>query len=476
MKILFAAAEIAPLTKVGGLADVVRSLPIELIKRGHDVRVIVPKYGFVDYSQHKKTQVIDSLVVLSQHEFRNTSVEQMAVDGVPVYLVSSPIFSGSNSVYGGNEVEKFWAFCECVSEIIPRLGWKPSILHCHDWHTGLLPMLARRNRDSYGTVLTIHNIRYQGYFDENILYRSHLGQCWDAGIPGITHIPWNLMVQGILWADVINAVSETFAREILTPEQGYDMQDFLKFRQEALSGIVNGLGYEEYDPSNDGLIAAPYEAGNTANKLLNRREVLATAGWGYDEDVPLIGMVSRLDEQKGLDIILDAVPLILNSSDARFVFLGRGNEYYEDALRRLEMRFPHRVKAFTTFDNTRAHLIYAGSDMFLMPSKWEPCGLGQLIAMRYGTIPIVRCTGGLADTVRDMSAELRSGTGFVFNGYSGASLVAAIERGIKAFKQKAAWKRVIERIMKQDFGWSEPAAKYEQLYIRAMGFKEDESL
>lgn len=452
----------------------VRSLPVELIKRGHDVRVIVPKYGFVDYSQYKLNPVIDSLTVISQHEFRNVAVEQISLDGVPVYLVSSSIFNGSDSVYGGNEVEKFWVFSECVSEIVLRLGWCPDILHCHDWHTALVPMLARRNREKYRTLLTIHNIRYQGYFDENILYRSHLGLCWDAGILGIAHIPWNLMVQGILWADIINAVSETFAREIVTPEGGQGMQEFLKMRERSVSGIRNGLGYEEYDPSRDQLITARYSAADIDAKYLSRKGLISLAGWEEDIDIPIVGMVSRLDEQKGMDIILDALPAAIKAGAARFVFLGRGNDHYEDALLRLERRFPASIRAFITFDNEKAHLIYAGSDMFLMPSKWEPCGLGQLIAMRYGAVPIVRSTGGLADTVTNLGSDMKKGSGFVFQEYAGRALVEALERALTSYKNKPAWRKLVERIMKQDFSWSEPGEKYEQLYAKALGMSEDE--
>lgn len=469
MNILFSAAEVAPLTKVGGLADVVGSLPVELIKRGHDVRIIVPKYGFVDYSQYKTIPVIDSLIVLSQHEFRKTSVEQIFIDDVPIYLVSNNIFDNAKTVYGDNEVEKFWVFCECVTEIIPRLGWRPSIVHCHDWHTALLPMLARIRREIYKTVLTIHNIRYQGYFDEDTVNKSHIGSYWDGGIQGVKHIPWNLMVQGILWADIINAVSETFAREIRTPQGGYGMQEFLKLRENDVFGICNGLGYEEYDPRHDNYITARYSASEAGKKYENREGLLSVAGWSSDDVIPIVGMVARLDEQKGMDIILDALPALVEGSGTRFVFLGRGNSYYEEALHRLERQFPANIKAFTVFDIEVAHLIYAGSDFFLMPSKWEPCGLGQLIAMRYGTVPIVRSTGGLADTVSDLSNDLKKGTGCVFNEYSAAALVKTLERAIAMYKNKAAWRKLVKRIMKQDFSWEQPAARYEQLYNKITG-------
>ena len=476
MKILFAAAEVAPLTKVGGLADVVRSLPSELIKRGHEVRVIVPKYGFADYSQYEVKTVINGLTVLSLGECRKISVEQIIIEDIPVYLVSADIFSKADTVYGGNEVEKFWVFCECVGEVLHRLDWQPAVVHCNDWHTALIPLLARKNHENYRTVFTIHNIMYQGYFDEHILLRSGLGEYWNAGIPGMPYLPWNVITQGLLWADVINAVSKNFAAEILTTEGGHGMQDILKFRKDRLFGICNGLGEEEYGPRADKLIAANFSVDNIEDKSVNKRELQKTAGWAENAEIPLIGMVSRMDEQKGMDIILDAVPEIIKNGQVQFIFLGRGNGDYEEALRRLEAKYPGNVKAFITYDNAIAHLIYAGADLFLMPSKWEPCGLSQMIAMRYGTVPVVRKTGGLADTVSNLSQDMKRGTGCVFNEYSSAELVAALKKATGLFKDKVAWKRVIQRVMKQDFAWQGPAEKYESLYKMALGLDIDETI
>ncbi|MBN1375763.1 MAG: glycogen synthase [Dehalococcoidia bacterium] len=475
MKILFAAAEIAPLTKVGGLADVVGSLPVELIRRGHDVRVVVPKYGFVDYSGYVATTVIDGLPVLSMGVCRKTTVEQISIDGLSVYLVDTDIFKKADSVYGTDEVEKFWVFCDCVSELLCRMEWHPSIVHCHDWHTALIPLLARKNHVDYRTVFTIHNIKYQGYFNERMLSLSGLEQYWNAGIPGMPYLPWNIMTQGILWADVVNAVSEKFASEILTVDSGYGMQDILKYRKGRLSGVINGLGTEEYDPGNDGLIAANFRIDDMEGKQVNKKELQNNAGWEENAEIPLVGMVARLDEQKGMDIILEAVPLVLKNNDVRFVFLGSGNENYEEALRGLEAKYPGNVKALITFDNAVAHLIYAGSDLFLMPSKWEPCGLGQMIAMRYGTVPVVRRTGGLADTVTNLSHDMKRGTGLVFSEYSGDELAAALKRAIELYANKTGWKRVMERIMRQDFSWQGPAEKYELLYKKALGLEIDES-
>ncbi|MBN1689641.1 MAG: glycogen synthase [Dehalococcoidia bacterium] len=473
MKILFAAAEIAPLTKVGGLADVVRSLPSELIKMGHQVRVIVPRYGFVDYSSYKSETVINELIVFSLKEYRRIKLEQIVLDGVPVYLLSTDIIDRSDSVYGGDEVEKFWVFCDCVSQSLPYLDWKPDIVHCHDWHTALLPLLLRAGRFDCRTVFTIHNLKYQGNFDSRILHRSGIDQYWLAQVPGLTDLPWNLIVQGILCSHVINTVSENFAREILTAEYGCGMQAFIKFRKSSLFGIVNGVGYDEYDPGSDPLIEANYSSENTTGKAVNKLKLLTTAGWKPRPAAPLVGMVSRLDEQKGMDIIINAVPEVIKSTGARFIFLGRGKEYYEESLLQLESKYPDNVRAYITYDNAMAHLVYAGSDLFLMPSLWEPCGLGQMIAMRYGTLPVVRNTGGLADTVLNLSGDLKQGTGFVFSEYSAKALVFTFKKAAEAFSNKTAWQRIIKRVMEFDFSWQASAQRYQALYKRALELKTD---
>jgi len=473
MKILFAAAEISPLTKVGGLADVVRSLPAELIKTGHQVRVIVPKYGFVDYSAYKAVTVIRELTIFSLGEYRKISLEQISLDGIPVYLLTADAVSASDHVYGSDEVEKFWVFCDCVDQSLPYLGWKPEIVHCHDWHTALLPLLLRIRHADCRTVFTIHNMRYQGNFDDRILERSGIGRYWAGRIGGIVELPWNFLVQGILWSHVINTVSENFAREILTAEYGCGMQAFADFRNNSLFGIINGVGYDEYDPGSDPLIAANFNADDTTGKIVNRTRLRDMAGWKAKVDAPLVGMVSRLDEQKGMDIILNALPDTIKSTGAQFIFLGRGKEYYEEALLQLEARYPDNVKAYITYDNTRAHLVYAGSDLFLMPSLWEPCGLGQMIAMRYGALPVVRNTGGLADTVQNLSSNLGQGTGFVFSEYSAKALAFALKKAAEAFNDKAAWQRAVRRVMGLDFSWRVPAQRYQALYKRALELKAD---
>ncbi|MDD5312351.1 MAG: glycogen synthase [Dehalococcoidia bacterium] len=468
MKILFAAAEIAPLSKVGGLADVMRSLPQELIKAGHDVRAIIPKYGFIDFSNFKTERIVNDFTVLALGKYRKIHIEQIIVEDVETFLVCDDIFTDSALVYGENELEKFFVFCTAVSDILPHLGWQPDIIHCHDWHAALIPLMVRNKAYNYKTVFTIHNIKYQGNFDHYFLHETGLAAHWHARLPMNQQVPLTFMSQGILWADVVSTVSETFAREILTYENGCGLQDLLNFRKGSLYGIRNGLGYEEYDPEADKLITANYSFREMDGKSVNKRKLQQLSGWRENMDVPLIGMVTRMDEQKGLDIILQALPGFISKVPVQFVFLGKGKDYYENAMEALGKRYPDNVKTYITFDNPMAHLIYAGSDIFLMPSNWEPCGLSQLIAMRYGSVPLVRATGGLVDTVRNLSSDLGKGTGFVFEDYTAQALTSTLKRAAQDFNNKGSWDKAVRRIMKQDFTWRDPVARYETLYKKLL--------
>jgi starch synthase len=296
MNILFAAAEIAPLTKVGGLADVVRSLPAELIKAGHDVRVIVPQYGFLDFSSYRSQQASPEFFVLSLGEYHRTRVSLIQIEGIPVYLLNSDVMARTPSVYGEDEIGKFFIFCQSVVEAITRLSWQPEIIHCHDWHASLIPLFMRRAGMTKGTLLTIHNVRYQGNFDEPFLYKTGLHDSWLASVSGAPYIPLNFLSMGVLWSDMINTVSEGFAGEILTLEYGWGMESLLNLRKESLFGIVNGLGFEEYDPASDSLIEAVFSSSDIKGKAANKKALQTLAGLKVDPGVPLIGMVSRLDE------------------------------------------------------------------------------------------------------------------------------------------------------------------------------------
>jgi starch synthase len=466
MKVLFVAAEAAPLVKVGGLADVVGSLPLALNDLGHDVRVIMPEYGAIDVSSLSATTVIDGLNIPQSENTISLRLAELS-SKLKVYLVDSPVFSGSRFIYGRDDLERFLLFCRSVVEALETLEWQPDIVHCHDWHTGLIPLLLQAENHDYPLIFTIHNLAYQGNFGSEFLDKSGLRQLWELRPPRAPEPTLSFMSQGILWADMVTTVSETYAEEILTPEYGVGLDYLLRYKQEGLSGIVNGLDYDEFNPQTDDFIPSKYGISGLDKRNRNKLDLQKQAGFAEDRTTPLIGMVSRLDEQKGLDILDAGLDVLFKKEKCHLFILGQGREEYHNLLKQAARRYRKQLAVFIEFDEKLSHLVYAGSDMFLMPSRFEPCGLGQLIAMRYGAVPIVRHTGGLVDTVQDLKLDLSKGSGFVFKEYSPEAMLAAIQRALDSFQNKA-WRGVIERIMAQDFSWQASAKKYETLYRKVL--------
>lgn len=467
MKILFVAAEMAPLVKVGGLADVVGSLPKALNQLGHDVRVMIPKYGSIDLKGQRISTVTSGVDVHIGGLSRQISVELLE-EGLKTYLVRGEDFEGAKEPYGESELQRFLVFCYAVAKALHVIEWQPEIVHCHDWHTALVPLWLKKSGDSYLTFFSIHNLAYQGAFDAGFLTQHGLAQLWYSLPVGMPQPPLNFMGQGILWADVVTTVSQTYAREILTPEHGEGLDALLRFRKDRLFGIVNGLDVEVYNPSTDRLLAANYDTGTLDRRIINKFTLQKEAGLPQDAEVVLIGMVSRLDEQKGLDILVESLSSLFSEFPVQMVVLGRGKEYYHNLLRQAAEKYRHRLAVIIAFDERFARLIYGGCDVFLMPSRFEPCGLGQLIAMRYGAVPIVRHTGGLVETVDDLSQDWANGTGFVFHEYSSTAMLDAIRRAVSAYRDRKAWQEVMVRIMSRDFSWQSSAKKYEELYQRAL--------
>lgn len=469
MRILFVAAEVTPLVKVGGLADVVGSLPKALTELGHDVRIMLPRYGAIDLSRYPLTPIYDNLKIQNGEQAEPTNLSLLTKkDGTRVFLVGNERYFSGKEVYGPNELEKFLFFSRAVFQALSLLDWQPEIIHCHDWHTALLPMWLKKSGYPYGTVLTIHNLAYQGPFDFAFLKKSRLEQYWAGFSPGAPEPPLNFLSQGILQADLVTTVSQTYAQEIMTPEYGEGLNQLLSYRQADLVGIVNGIDYEEYDPGTDPYLEANYSTMTIERRYINKLALQKRAGLPEDTTIPLIGMVQRLDEQKGFDILEKAVDALLQNTRTQLVILGTGRDRYENMLRQIVTRYPGQLALFLSFDSPLAHLIYAGSDMFLMPSRFEPCGLGQLIAMRYGAIPVVRHTGGLVDTVAELTDDLQTGTGFVFRDYSPEALETAVKKGVAAFSNKQAWQQTVQRVMKIDFSWKASAMKYEAAYRRVL--------
>jgi starch synthase len=471
MKILFVAAEATPLVKVGGLADVIGSLPKALVEIGHDVRVIMPRYGIIDPADFPTSPVIDDLNIEIMRTIERVSLEVTELGSkVKVYLLGSDDFHNSIEVYGKGELERFLLFCRAVLDILPELDWQPEIVHCHDWHTALIPLWLKKNNYHYASIFTIHNLAYQGFFDGRFLIDADLEKDWQLRLTDMPDPPLNFMSQGILWADLVTTVSETYAKEILTPEYGAGLDYLLRYRQDRLFGVVNGLDYDEYNPATDAFIPVKYDVYAVDKRIDNKRALQKRAGFAEDVEVPLIGMVSRLDEQKGLDILTSSFDILFRETEVQMVILGKGREEYHNLLRQAASRYPNQLAVFIEFDDALAHFIYGGCDMFLMPSRFEPCGLGQLIAMRYGAIPIVRHTGGLVDTVQDLTKDMRKGNGFVFRGYDSEAMLAAIQRAVNSYKKKA-WHNVMRRIMTLDFSWQASARRYESIYRKALELK-----
>jgi len=471
MKVLFVASEALPLAKVGGLADVTSSLAIALRELGHEPCLILPKYASI----RARAQDIEkgSIAVNFEGHSQQASLKLTKLKGrVPVYLVENSRHFGTEEIYTQDELTRFLFFSLCIPAIISRLDLHPDIIHCHDWHTALVPLWLKTMNMKLPCVFTIHNLAYQGLFDHKFFLDSGLSSVWQRHIPTDAPRPQlNFMSQGLLLADILTTVSPTYASEILTPQCGAGLEELLSYRRNDLYGIVNGIDYEEYDPATDGHLEKRYGAATIERKADNKIALQRRTGLPQSADIPLVGMVSRLEEQKGIDLLLQAIDGFVAETGAQLVILGQGREHYERSLTEVAGRYPQRVSVRIASDEQLARLIYGGCDIFLMPSRFEPCGLGQLIAMRYGAIPVVRRTGGLADTVKDVAEP--NGNGFVFQNYSAREMLEAIKRAEAWFYRREDWRNLMRHDMKLDFSWKSSARKYEELYLRAVGMARD---
>jgi ADP-glucose type glycogen/starch synthase len=485
-KILLASSEVAPFAKTGGLADVAGSLPKALRELDNDIRIVLPRYGFI--TQGELSYAVPPFTVDMGGRSEEAAIFCATLGrDIPVYLIDNQKYFGRENLYGyPDDIERFIFFSKAVLEMVKRLDWQPDIIHCNDWHTAIIPnYLSTLYRDDpffeeTATVFSIHNLAYQGVCDYGALQLSGIA---DYGLvsPQILEHPDRivLMGRGIVFADVVNAVSGRYALEVQTPQFGEGLDFLLRDHRDKLFGVLNGIDFEEYNPASDKLISATYDLANIQIKQVNKLELQRDCGLAIDADIPLIGIISRLTDQKGFDMMAKLIDPIL-SLNLELVVLGTGDPKYHDIFERVKQRYPTKAAVFLTFDNALAHRIYAGSDMFLMPSNFEPCGLGQLIALRYGTIPIVRSTGGLADTVQDYNFQTDEGNGFVFD-TSGAyqrrsmdraaALFAAIVRALEEYKNKEAWTGLVRRAMNADNSWANSAKKYEVLYQKALASK-----
>ncbi len=485
MKVAIASYEVYPFAKVGGLADVVGSLPKALknLEEIEEIIVIMPKHKVVDrnaekfgYELEKIAENVDAEVIDDVHREFDVYRTFIPSTDVPVYMVSNNHFFSSEKIYEGADPAKPEIFFSAaVLYTLKALDYRPDILHVNDWHTALIPVYLRsvfRDNDFFkktATVLTIHNIGapYQGRVDRSYMDFAGLPE-YLFNIDGLEFYGQiNILKGGILFSDVINTVSPTYAQEIQTEEYGNGLEGVLKLRSSDLYGILNGIDYDEYDPAKDDRIYVNYDINSIDKKYENKVKLQEEVGLRVSKDIPLVGMISRLVDQKGLDLVADIMEYALMLG-IQFVVLGTGDPKYEALFKELAQKYPGTVSANIKFDIVLAQRIYAGSDMFLMPSRYEPCGLGQMFSMRYGTIPVVRYTGGLADSVEEYDPVSGTGTGFGFKPYDSAHLLKALARAVYFYKNPESWRKIIVNAMTQDFSWNRSAREYVKLYKSAL--------
>jgi starch synthase len=476
MRILFVASEGLPFSKTGGLADVVEALPKARVAQGHEVAVVLPRYRGT-----KATAVVmPSLTIpMGGARLRFPAIADGAVvNGVRYYFVDDPAYFDREGIYGDkrgdypDNAERYVEFCRAAIEVAKHV-WPADVIHCHDWQTALVPVLLRT---SYGddplvkdipVAFTIHNMGYQGQFTRDVLDR--------VGIPQSLFHPGrieffgkvNLLKGGLVFSDYLTTVSKKYAEEIQTPEYGHGLEGVVKSRADRLVGILNGVDYAAWSPEKDKLIAVKYSAKELSGKQLCKQELLEIFGLSQEHlGRPLIGIVSRFADQKGFDLIAEKAHELMRE-DLVLVVLGTGERKYEDLFRALAAAYPVRVAVKMAYDNVLAHKVEAGADMFLMPSRYEPCGLNQIYSLKYGTVPIVRATGGLDDTVEPFDLEHGTGTGFKFKEYSGEAFLYAVRQALHHYMDERIWKRIQLNGMAKDFSWKVPATEYAKLYDAA---------
>jgi starch synthase len=475
LNILFLASEADPLVKVGGLGDVagslpraLRALPPEQVKGFKlDVRLVLPFYPTIDTDKWKPSLLVKfGLPYPGEHP--PVEIYGINLDGIPTYLIKSKPIDQGKSVYSlqtRKDGDKFVLFSLAALEMVKTLGWKPDILHANDWHTAVAIYELARKRTSDGffkdtaTVLTLHNLPFMGAGTEKSLENFGIPPSEDDALPEWARsIPLPL---GLSVADRIVAVSPTYAKEILTPDFGCDLQDFLHTRANRISGILNGVDTKLWNPEKDPNITAPFSVSTLQNKTLDKQALQTEFGLDNNPDIPLLILVSRMDRQKGVDIALEGLRLAASQA-WQAILLGTGDPKLESACQKLQQELPDKVRAAMRFDSALSHRLYAGGDVILMPSRYEPCGLSQLIAMRYGTLPLAHAIGGLADTISDVSKP--NPTGFLFSDLTAQSFANGLHRCLNDYQQKATWSMLQKNAMQKDFSWKQSALEYARLY------------
>ena len=480
LRICLTSSEFAPFAKAGGLADVSAALSAYLHSAGHDVRVLLPRYARID-SMGLDIEPVESLQDLQMRigdQEVHYAIDTVTVPGTDlrIFLLRCPQFFGRESIYTQDDDEhvRFTLLSRAAIEMCQQMGFAPHIFSCHDWQTGMIPLYLRTTyaRDKLfaetRSVFTIHNIGYQGVFPAHVL-----GQLGVDGAEQQLHQDdlnagvINFLKTAIMYADLVTTVSPTYAREILGDEYGMGMNDLLRERASTLVGILNGVDYDEWDPAVDTLLPANYSASDMSGKATCKSVLQRELGLQEEADTPLVGIVSRLAGQKGFDLVEKVVPRMLTERHFSFVVLGSGEPQLESFFAWLQHHFKGRVCFYKGYNNELAHLIEAGSDMFLMPSRYEPCGLNQMYSLRYGTVPVVRETGGLADSVQHYDPTTGSGTGVVFRDYDEQGLEWALNTALDLYDSKSHWQKMVANGMAMDYSWEQQGAEYVELFRTA---------
>jgi starch synthase len=479
LKILLASSEIYPFAKTGGLADVAGSLPKALKKIGVDVRVIMPKYKGLEEKGFPITYKDYVYSCPISHSAVSGEIVESEYDGIPAYLVEKDEYFYRDYLYSTpdgdylDNAERFTFFSKSILEAIKVTGWFPDVLHCNDWQTGLVPLFLRvlyrdnPNLEKIGTLFTIHNLGYQGLFWHYDMHLLNVG--WEYFTPEYLEFygKINFLKAGIASSDVINTVSKKYSEEIQTPEFGAGLDGVLRSRKRDLYGIINGVDYDDWSPDTDTHIPTNFTAETVHLKARDKAALQKAFGLPAKPNAPLVASISRLADQKGFDLIADALEEMV-ALDAQYLLLGTGERKYHDLFAALAKKHPRSFAVKIAYDNSLAHLIEAGADVFLMPSRYEPCGLNQIYSLRYGTVPVVRAVGGLEDTIRDDPARPDLATGFKFYEYSAEEMLRAVKRAVTLYHNRDAWLALVKRCMQEDFSWEKSAGEYAALYKKAL--------
>lgn len=478
LKILMVSAEVVPFAKTGGLADVAGSLPKALTAMGNDTRIVLPRYRGIDNVATVTdfpVQMGDRMeTCIVRESYIEAKLPEGGVKKVPVYFIDNYHYYDREGIYCHyDEAERFAFFSKAVLEMVKKIDFQPDIIHCNDWQSGPIPFLIKEKYigdpffSKTATVFTVHNLLYQGNYPRECLNLLGVGNEYfhPERLEFFGQVSY--MKAGLMYADIINTVSKRYAQEIQTPELGLGFEGLLRKRSQDLHGIVNGINYHEFNPADDPRIFHTYGPDSLADKYENKYSLQKQMDLPA-RDVPVIGLISRLVDQKGLDLIAEIFDRLMKE-DLQFIVLGSGDRHYEEMLTRMREQYPHKMGLYLGFDGILAQRIYAGADMFLMPSKFEPCGLGQLISLRYGTVPIVRATGGLADTIVDYNGRTGTGNGFSFEPYDAVVMLETIKRALRLYVQEPEqWRKLVIHELGQDFSWNRSAAEYLELYDKAL--------